>query len=252
MGSDSGTGITVLRIDDDLPPADMTDGDPATGSVVVAMAMESRGPAHQSPTARLYAGTVLFSGIGTGLPRRAPGSAPRASPLRCPPATSAAPWSTPPGPSSGSWTRSRARGSQRTSVFLPAELVRDVAAQIVSHGSVDHGDDGLGVTDVGAVDGQGAGALVESVTTGGAAAAAGLRVGDVVVGVDGNDVRSVAELATRLYADPPGADLRFTVLRGGTTIHPIVVLDRQLTPPRCGCRPGGRGPAAGSRHSMGT
>ncbi len=42
VGTDATTGITVLRIADDLPAAEFTDTDPATGSVVVAMAMEPR------------------------------------------------------------------------------------------------------------------------------------------------------------------------------------------------------------------
>jgi S1-C subfamily serine protease len=115
-------------------------------------------------------------------------------------------------------------GRQRTSVFLPAELVRDVAAQIVSRGSVDHGTLGLGVSDAPTVAGVGGGARVESVATGGAGAMAGLRDGDVVVEVDGHAVRSVAELATRLYGDPPGTPLRFAVVRDGATITTMVVL----------------------------
>ena len=65
---------------------------------------------------------------------------------------------------------------------------------------------------------------VESVATGGAGAMAGLRDGDVVVEVDGHAVRSVAELATRLYGDPPGTPLRFAVVRDGATITTMVVL----------------------------
>ena len=223
LGTDRGTGITVLHIDDDLPPADMTDGDPATGSVVVAMAMESGGQAHQSPTARLYAGTVLFSGVGVSAPPNT-GFCTTGVAAPLPSGDVGSPLVDSSGSVVGILDAVTGSGGQRTSVFLPAGLVRDVAAQIVSHGSVDHGALGLGVTDASDVAGVGAGALVESVTTGGAAAQAGLRVGDMVVGVDGNDVRSVAELTTRLYAEPPGSALRFTVVRGGTTLHTIVVL----------------------------
>ena len=54
---------------------------------------------------------------------------------------------------------------------------------------------------------------------GGAAQQAGLEPGDRIVAVDGATVRSVAELATRLYGDPPGAELRVTVARGGHVHH---------------------------------
>ena len=60
---------------------------------------------------------------------------------------------------------------------------------------------------------------------GGAAAQAGLQPGDVIVAVDGQAVRSVAELATRLYGDPPG--LRSSAspcVRDGVTFHTVVVL----------------------------
>jgi putative serine protease PepD len=108
-------------------------------------------------------------------------------------------------------------------VFLPAELVRDVADQIVSHGWVVHGSLGVGVVD--RAPGSGLdGAEVRSVTTGGAAALAGLQPGDVLVGVDGYSVRSAAELATRLYGDAPGSELRVTVERGDTTFDTVVVL----------------------------
>jgi putative serine protease PepD len=223
LGTDTSTGITVLHIDDDLPPADMTDGDPSTGSVVVAMAMESRGSARQSPTARLYAGTVLFSGVATGT-SSGTGFCTTGVAAPLPSGDIGSPLVDSVGSVVGILDAVTGSGSERTSVFLPADLVRDVAAQIVSHGSVDHGVVGLGVTDAPALNGGGTGALVESVTTGGAAAQAGLRVGDMVVGVDGNAVRSVAELTTRLYAEPPGSALRFTLVRNGTTLHTMVVL----------------------------
>jgi S1-C subfamily serine protease len=62
------------------------------------------------------------------------------------------------------------------------------------------------------------------VAAGGAASQAGLQPGDLLVGVDGYSVRSVAELATRLYGDPPGSELRVTVERGGTSFNAVVVL----------------------------
>ena len=46
----------------------------------------------------------------------------------------------------------------------------------------------------------------------------------MVVGVDDQTIRSVAELSTRLYGEPPGAELRFAVVRDGTVVHAMVVL----------------------------
>ncbi len=61
-------------------------------------------------------------------------------------------------------------------------------------------------------------------TGGGAGEQAGLEAGDVLVGVDGYSVRSVAELDTRLYGDPPGSELRVTVERDGSTFNTVAVL----------------------------
>ena len=48
--------------------------------------------------------------------------------------------------------------------------------------------------------------------------------GDRIVAVAGHVVRSVAELATELYADPPGTELVVTVVRDGTKMRTTVVL----------------------------
>jgi len=223
VGTDATTGITVLRIADDLPAAEFTGTDPATGSVVEAMAMEPRTSARDAPELRLYAGTVLYAGVATGTWQ---GTGFCATGVAAPLSTAdlGSPLVDASGAISGILDAVIGSGSQRTSVFLPAELVRDVAAQIVTHGSVAHGALGLGAIDAPVVAGVGGGAEVEAVTSGGAAAQAGLRVGDVVVGVDGQVVRTVAELSTRLYAQPPGAELRLAVVRAGTTVHTMVVL----------------------------
>jgi S1-C subfamily serine protease len=219
VGSDPTTGITVLRIEDDLPAADFADHDPATGSMVVAMSMERRASGHAVPTTRLYAGTVLYAGIGQDDGFCATGVA---APMST--GDIGSPLVDGSGAVVGVLDAVIGSGSRRTSVFLPAGLIRDVVAQIVSHGSVDHGTLGVELTDAPAMSGVD-GAQVESVASYGAAADAGLRAGDVVIGVDGQEIRSVSELSTRIYGDPPGAEVRFTVRRDGYTMYTTVVLD---------------------------
>ena len=183
------------------------------------MSMEPRAEGHEDPATRLYAGTVLYAGVGQDDGFCATGvAAPMSS------ADIGSPLVDDSGAVVGVLDAVIGTGSQRTSVFLPAELIRDVVAQIVSHGSVDHGTLGVQLTDA-SVSGVG-GALLASVDSYGAAADAGLRVGDVVVGVDGEEIRSVAELSTRIYGDPPGSEVRFTVIRDGYTLNTTVVLDQ--------------------------
>ena len=222
VGTDATTGITVLRISDDLPPATFSTSDPTTGSVAVAEAEEDGTGRGASPTVRLYAGTVVFAGVATDTWQ---GGAFCATGVDAPLSTGdlGSPLVDTSGAVSGILDDVQGTGRSRTSVFLPAELVRDVADQIVSHGWVVHGSLGVGVVD--RAPGSGLdGAEVRSVTTGGAAALAGLQPGDVLVGVDGYSVRSAAELATRLYGDAPGSELRVTVERGDTTFDTVVVL----------------------------
>jgi putative serine protease PepD len=227
VASDPTSGIVVLRIADDLPVAAFTTGDPTTGSVAVAMSEEA-GSSGDAPVTRLYAGTVLYSGIasgswqGTGFCETAVAAPLAADDL-------GSPLVEPSGAVAGIFAAVVGSGSDRTAIFLPAELVRDVASQLVSHGSVVHGTLGASVSDPqpttgGSPDAASTGAVVTSVSAGGSAAQAGLDRGDRIVTVDGDGVRSVAELGTRLYADPPGTELPMTYVRDGAVHSSTIVL----------------------------
>ena len=227
VGSDAATGIAVLRIGDDLPVADFTTGDPLPGSVAVAMSEEAGG-SPDTPTTHLYAGTVISSGMAAWVPV---GNdfcdTAVAAPLTADDLGSPLVEST--GAVAGIFDAVVGSGRTRTAIFLPADLVTAVASQIVDHGSVDHGTLGAGVVDAppaaaGALHAGTGGAVVVTTSAGGSAARAGLVDGDRIVTVDGDDVHSAAELATRLYAEPPGAELPVTFVRDGSTLSTTVVL----------------------------
>jgi S1-C subfamily serine protease len=79
---------------------------------------------------------------------------------------------------------------------IPSNLVQDIAGQILAHGKVVNSHRAyLGIR-VG--DTNGNGVLVGSVTAGGPAADAGLRVGDVIVSVDGKPTATAAVLIALL------------------------------------------------------
>jgi putative serine protease PepD len=229
VGEDPDTGIVVLRIPDDLPVADFTGGDPSTGSFAVAMSEEA-GPSAHRPGTHLYAGTVLFSGVGTGIGiGKISGLCETgvAAPLSA--ADLGSPLVDPTGAVIGIFDGVLGTGRSRISMFLPAQLVVDVAGQIVSRGSVEHGSLGAHVVDLPASWSRtsgpdGGGAMIESVSVGDSAAQGGLERGDLIVAIDGDEVRSVAELDTRLYAQPPGAELLVTFVRDGMTFETTVVL----------------------------
>jgi S1-C subfamily serine protease len=74
----------------------------------------------------------------------------------------------------------------------------------------------------------GGGATVLTVPSTGPAAAAGLKAGDVVIGIStsaGTDpISSMADLRGRLYLEPPGAHIKLVVVRDGQliTLSPVL------------------------------
>ena len=225
VGADPATGIVVLRIADDLPVAAFTTGDPVTGSVAVVMSEEEGVPGGR-PATHLYAGTVLYAGITADTwPRSRFCATAIAAPLSA--NNLGSPLVEPSGSVAGIFAGVIGSGRSRVSIFLPAELVRDVTAQIVSHGSVSHGTLGADTVEpspVVSASVSNPGAVVRSVSAGGSADLAGLAPGDRIVSVDGAEVRSVSELDTRLYADPPGTELPITFVRNGGMRSATVVL----------------------------
>ncbi|MGW4563804.1 S1C family serine protease [Streptomyces sp. NPDC004561] len=113
---------------------------------------------------------------------------------------------------------------------IPASMVRTVAGQIVRAGKViDSGRAALGITARTVVD-EGyrpAGAAVVTVRSGGAAAAAGLRPGDIVTRLGDRPVTTVTSLSEALAAVDPGQRASVTYQRGGADRTAEVTLGAQ-------------------------
>jgi len=103
-------------------------------------------------------------------------------------------------------------GNDGVGFAIPSNTIRTVAEQLISSGKVQHALLGVSVeaTSSGA-------ARVASVESGSAAAAAGLKAGDVVIAVDGAKVSSPIALRGAIAAHKPGDKITITVSRGGTT-----------------------------------
>jgi putative serine protease PepD len=226
VGTDPTSGISVLDVGDDLPPAVSDFTGPSSGSVAMAVAVEPSPRADQAPTPVVYAGRVVAAGVALHLDTvsttfaafgvEAPLSA---NDIGCPLLGAG-------GDVVGILERAGGRGLASASTFLPAELVWGVAGQLLSTGSVDSGWMGVTTTDAWApsVPATPAGAVVASVTPGSPAAASGLEDGDVITGVDSYRVRSGAELDTRLYTEPVGAEVTVDFERAGTPLSRHLVL----------------------------
>jgi S1-C subfamily serine protease len=96
---------------------------------------------------------------------------------------------------------------------IPSNVVNDIAGQIVDHGKVvDSHRAYLGIV-VGETTN---GVYVGSVTAGGPAAKAGIRVGDVIVSVDGKPTSTTALLSAVLAELKPGRNVAVAVTKNGT------------------------------------
>jgi putative serine protease PepD len=92
---------------------------------------------------------------------------------------------------------------------IPGNDVRDYASQIVQHGRViDTHRAYLGIR-IGQTN---AGVYVNSVTRGGPAAKAGLKVGDVITAVDGKPTQTIDLLSSALAAKKPGQTVKLSIV----------------------------------------
>jgi putative serine protease PepD len=92
---------------------------------------------------------------------------------------------------------------------IPSNLVTDVAGQILAHGKVVNSHRAFLGIRVGETNGNGV--IVGAVTAGGAAANAGMRVGDVIVSVDGAPTPTLDVLSAVLAELKPGQEVAVVV-----------------------------------------
>ncbi len=110
-------------------------------------------------------------------------------------------------------------GYQGVSFALPIDVAMRIAGQLRTTGRVVRGQLGLSVQEVtrGLAEAFGlertAGALVARVGRGSTAEAAGMRVGDIVLGIDGDAELSYADIQRRIEEQPPGTTVSLVVWR---------------------------------------
>ena len=103
---------------------------------------------------------------------------------------------------------------------IPSDTVKNIAGQLIKSGHVTKSDRAsLGITAQDAADGSGQldGVVVVSVTGGGAAANAGVRAGDVIVGLNQTRINSLEELQLTLARYPPGSKVTIHYVRDGAS-----------------------------------
>jgi len=117
---------------------------------------------------------------------------------------------------------SRSGGNIGIGFAVPVNLARAVMDQLVAHGAVERGRIGVSIQDLtpdlAAAFGLNRleGALITSIEPGSPAERAGLRRGDLVIELDGQEIRNATNLRNRVSLVRPGGAITLTVLRDGS------------------------------------
>jgi putative serine protease PepD len=104
---------------------------------------------------------------------------------------------------------------------IPSNTAADIADQLIAKGSAQHAYLGVQLT---SATGTATGAQVGTLVSGGPAAKAGLRVGDVITKIDGRVVTDATDLAAEIHGHQPGDQVVLTVSRSGSTTTVRVTL----------------------------
>ncbi|TPX05044.1 PDZ domain-containing protein, partial [Schumannella luteola] len=116
--------------------------------------------------------------------------------------------------STGSSSTSQS-GSIGVGFAIPASLAQRIAEEIISDGAASHGLLGASVSTATSDQSDVVGAYIAEVVSGGAADAAGLKVGDVVTEFDGHQITSSTDLTAQVRALAAGSKTTLSYERGG-------------------------------------
>jgi putative serine protease PepD len=121
-------------------------------------------------------------------------------------------------------------GSSQTSsgvgFAVPIDLVKSELSELEAGKSVSHAYLGVSTS---TADTSTAGALVQSVSSGGPAADAGLRSGDIVTAIGTSTIQGTNDLVAAIASHHPGDRVEVTVRRGSQTVKVTVTLGTQPT-----------------------
>jgi serine protease Do len=113
---------------------------------------------------------------------------------------------------------------------IPTQIVKPTVDTLIRDGKISHGYMGIGITDVTPENAQffhvpdSTGAVVNQVESDSPAAKAGLKVGDVIRGIDGQKVTGAGDLQVEVGQKQPGTTIKLEVLRDSKTENVPVTL----------------------------
>ena len=113
---------------------------------------------------------------------------------------------------------------------IPINLAKAVAADLIQYGKIRRGYIGVQIQTVDETMANALGldkahgVIVQSIVSGGAAQAAGLKEGDVILSVDGKDVNAANELQSTIARQHPGDVVTLVIVREGKRLEKKVTL----------------------------
>jgi len=111
---------------------------------------------------------------------------------------------------------------------IPIDHAKRIANDIISSGKATHGQLGVSVSGTSALGSNSqfsAGATVADVTSGSAAAKAGIQKGDVITALGGRTISDASSLTAAVREEAGGATVKVTLVRNGKTLEKDVTLD---------------------------
>jgi serine protease DegQ len=133
---------------------------------------------------------------------------------------------------------SRSGGSMGIGFAIPSSTARHVMDQIVTSGSVTRGYIGVEPQDITPELAEAFklprrdGAIIAGVMRGGPADRAGVKVGDILVDVEGKQVENTTAMLNVIAQLPPGSTASFRFLRDGTPLELAIVIGKRPQPAR--------------------
>ncbi|CAF3802135.1 unnamed protein product [Rotaria sp. Silwood1] len=113
---------------------------------------------------------------------------------------------------------------------IPINLAKNVATELIKSGKISRGYIGVSIKDVDQKEAKGLGldkakgVLVQDVIKGGAGEDAGLKIGDVILTVDGKEVNAANELQSIIGQKHPGESAALKIFRDGKSMDMSVTL----------------------------
>lgn len=119
---------------------------------------------------------------------------------------------------------------------IPINLAKDVVQELIEKGKVARGYIGVSIKDVDIKEAKGLGmneakgVLIQGVQPGSGGDEAGLKIGDIILKVDGQEVNASNQLQTIIGSKDPGDVVDLLVFREGNTFDQKVTLKEAITP----------------------